>query len=155
MRFRRTFRRLLDNMAPSRARSGPARTLGPAEVEKRLDSLCTTHGVGHLNVIRDRARALASLIEREKEFEALSTMIGTLLQTREGKALTPQGQARAGGHPVDPACIGRLVKLVEFLQARAPSIVANADTSPDRSRAGGLYGSLFLQLHRRHRVRDR
>src|SRR3546814_9790591 len=31
-------RRLLDNMTPSRARTGPARTLGPDVVEKRLDS---------------------------------------------------------------------------------------------------------------------
>lgn len=136
-------RRLLDNMAPSRARSGPARTLGPAEVEKRLDSLCTTHGVNHLNVIRDRARTLAPLIDRKKEFEALDTMISTLLQTREGNALTPQGRARADGHPVDSACIGRLVKLVEFLQARAPFIVANADTSSDRSRAGAFMEAYF------------
>src|SRR3546814_16297292 len=38
-------RRLLDNLTPSRARTCPARTLGPDVVEKRLDSLCTTPGV--------------------------------------------------------------------------------------------------------------
>src|SRR3546814_4092657 len=59
-------RRLLDNMTPSRARTGPARTLGPDVVEKRLDSLCTTHGVSHLNVIRDNARAVAPLIGDRK-----------------------------------------------------------------------------------------
>lgn len=136
-------RRLLDNMAPSRARSGPARTVGPTEVERRLDSLCTTHGVSHLNIIRDKARALAPMIEREEEFDKLNAMIGTLLQTREGKALTPQGRARADGYPVDQACIDRLIKLVEFLQARAPSIIANADTSPDRSRAGAFMEAYF------------
>lgn len=137
-------RRLLDNMAPSRSRAGgPARTLGPVEVEKRLDSLCTTHGVNHLNVIRDKARALAQLIGRETEFEALSAMISTLLQTREAKALTPQGQARADGHPVDTACIGRVIKLVEFLQARAPYTVANVDTSPERGRAGAFIEAYF------------
>jgi hypothetical protein len=136
-------RRLLDNMAPSRARSGPARTLGPAEVEKRLDSLCTTHGVKHLNTIRDEARQLAPLIDREAEFEALNVMISTLLQTRETKALTPQGQARAEGHPLDPACIDRLIKLVEFMQARAPVTVADADTSPDRKRAGAFMEAYF------------
>ncbi|MBI5942278.1 MAG: cell filamentation protein Fic, partial [Caulobacterales bacterium] len=136
-------RRLLDNMAPSRVRSGPARTLGAAEVEKRLDSLCTTHGVNHLNVIRDKARELAPRIEREKEFEALNAMISTLLQTREARPLTPQGLARAKGHPVDPVCVGRLVKLVEFLQARAPFTVPNADTSPERKRAGAFMEAYF------------
>jgi hypothetical protein len=137
-------RRLLDNMAPSRSRAGgPARTLGPVEVEKRLDSLCTTHGVNHLNVIRDKARVLAPLIGREKEFEALGAMISTLLQTREVKALTPQGQARADGHPVDAACIGRVVKLVEFLHARAPYTVGNVDVTPERCRAGAFIEAYF------------
>jgi hypothetical protein len=136
-------RRLLDNLAPSRTRSGPARTLGPAEVEKRLDSLCATHGVNHLNTIRDKARQLAPLINRETEFEALNAMISTLLQTREAKALTPQGQARAEGHPFDPACVNRLIKLVEFMQARAPVIVANADITPDRKRAGSFIEAYF------------
>lgn len=136
-------RKLLDNLAPSRARSGPARTLGPAEVERRLDSLCTTHGVGHLNVIRDKARTLSDQIERADEFETLNAMISTLLQTREGKALTPQGQARADGSPVDQACVNRVVKLVEFLQARAPFVVPNADTAPDRMRAGAFMEAYF------------
>ena len=137
-------RRLLDNITSSRSRAGfPARTLGPAEVEKRLDSLCTTHGVSHLNVVRDKARSLAPLIGREKEFEALSEMISTLLRTREGKALTPQGQARAEGHPVDTACIDRVVKLVSFLQARAPYTVPNADPTPERARAGAFIEAYF------------
>jgi hypothetical protein len=136
-------RRLLDNLAPSRARSGPARTLGPAEVQKRLDSLCTTHGVSHLDTIRDKARRLAPLIDREAEFETLNAMISTLLQTREAKALTPPGQARAEGHPLDAACIDRLIKLVAFMQARAPVTVANADTSPERKRAGAFMEAYF------------
>ncbi|MFM2100005.1 MAG: hypothetical protein RLZZ366_1544 [Pseudomonadota bacterium] len=137
-------RRLLDNIAPSRRSPGrPARTLGPAEVEKRLDSLCTTHGVNHLNVIRDKARVLAPMIGRDKEFEVLGAMISTLLQTREAKALTPQGQARAEGHPVDASCIGRVVKLVEFLQARAPYTVSNVDTTLERGRAGAFIEAYF------------
>lgn len=136
-------RRLLDNMTPSRARTGPARTLGPDVVEKRMDSLCTTHGVSHLNVIRDNARAIAPLIGREKEFDALDAMISMLMQTREGKALTSQGQARADGSPIDPDCIGRVVKLVEFLQTRAPLIIPNPDISPERGRAGAFMEAYF------------
>src|SRR3546814_12737705 len=79
---------------------------------------------------------LAPLIGREKEFDALDAMISMLMQTREGKALTSQGQARADGSPIDPDCIGRVVKLVEFLQMRAPLIIPNPDISPERGRAG-------------------
>lgn len=136
-------RRLLDNMKPSRARSGPARTLGAAEVERRLDSLCTTHGVGYLNVIRDSARILAPLVERDAEFEALNTIISTLLRTREGKALTSEGQARSDGHPIDTACINRIVRLVEFMQARAPLSIGNADVTQDRARAGAFMEAYF------------
>jgi len=136
-------RRLLDNMAPSRARSGPARTLGAAEVEKRLDSLCATHGVNHLNTLRDKARRLAPLIDRQDEFEALNMMIGALLRTREAKALTPQGKARAEGRPLDPTCVDRLIKLVAFMQARAPFAVRNTDMSSERNRAGAFMEAYF------------
>lgn len=136
-------RKLLDNIAQSRARNGPSRTVGMAEVEKRLDSLCTTHGADHLNAIREKARDLAPLIDREKEFTALNAMIGTLLRTRETKALTPQGRARAQGHPLDPDCIGRLVELVQYLQSRAPVTVSDADITPERKMAGAFMEAYF------------
>lgn len=136
-------RKLLDNIVPSRARSGPSRTIGQAEVEKRLDSLCTTHGEAHLNDIRDKARALAPLIDREKEFAVLNGMISTLLRTRASKGLTPQGRARAQGHPLDPDCIGRLIKLVQYMQSRAPVTVVDADTTPERRMSGAFMESYF------------
>jgi hypothetical protein len=136
-------RQLLDNLAPSRARSGPARTVGAVEVEKRLDRLCTTHGEAFLNDIRDRGRTLASQIDRNKEFEVLNAMISTLLQTRAAKALTPQGQARAQGNPLDPDCIDRLVRLVRYLQDRAPTIISNQDTTPERLTAGAFMEAYF------------
>src|SRR3546814_17599839 len=70
-------------------------------------------------------------------------MISMLMQTREGKALTSQGQARADGSPIDPDCIGRVVKLVEFLQTRAPLIIPNPDISPERGRAGAFMEAYF------------
>src|SRR3546814_17824083 len=102
-------------MTPSRARTGPARTLGPDVVEKRLDSLCTTHGVSHLNVIRDNARAVAPVIGREQAFDALDAMNRVLLQTREGKALTTQGQSRPTGPPSCPEAVGHVGTEDNFL----------------------------------------
>lgn len=136
-------RKLLDNIAQSRARNGPSRTVGRAEIEKRLDSLCTTHGEDHLNDIRDKARDLAKVIDREKEFTVLDGLIGTLLRTREVKASTLQGRARAKGYPLDPDCIGRLITLVQYLQSRAPVTVSNADTTPERAMAGAFMEAYF------------
>lgn len=136
-------RKLLDNLAPSRARGGPSRTVGPAEIERRLDSLCTTHGEAHLNAIRDKARDLAPLIDREAEFAVLNGMIATLLRTRQASALTQQGRARAKGEPLDTDCIGRLVKLVDYLQSRAPVMVPDADTTPERKMAGAFVEAYF------------
>lgn len=136
-------RALLDNLTPSRARGGPSRTIGSAEIERRLDKLCTTHGEDHLNAIRDKARVLAPQIDREAEFAILNGMIATLLRTREATALTQQGRARAKGEPLDPDCIGRLVKLVSYLQSRAPVIVQDVDTTPERKAAGSFVEAYF------------
>ncbi|HBI20127.1 MAG TPA: cell filamentation protein Fic [Brevundimonas sp.] len=137
-------RKLLDNLTPSRATgSGPSRTTGAAAVEAQLDSLCSTHGEAHLNHIRDAARDLAPLIDREKEFIVLNNLIGALLRTREATVSTRQGRARAAGAPLDPHCIGRLVKLVDYLQTRAPVSILNADTTPERKTAGAFMEAYF------------
>jgi hypothetical protein len=136
-------RKLLDNLNPSRARNGPSRTVGRAEVERRLDSLCVTHGEDHLKEIRDTARVLAPMIDRNREFEVLHGMIATLLRTREARMLTPRGRARARGHPFDPACIERLAGLVYCLRSRAPVTTLDADTTPDRKTAGAFMEAYF------------
>ena len=125
-------RKLLDNLGPSRARNGPARTLGKAGVEAALESLCSTHGEESLNHIRDQARTLAPILEREKEFEVLNGLIAALLRTRQTKLGTVQGRARAAGAPLDIDCIDRLLILANHLQAQAPLTIADRDTTPDR-----------------------
>ncbi|MBU1347909.1 MAG: Fic family protein [Alphaproteobacteria bacterium] len=137
-------RKLLDNITPSRAGGkGPSRTTGLAAVEAQLDSLCSTHGEDHLNHIRDAARDLAPLIDRDKEFIVLNSLIGALLRTRESTVSTRQGRARAQGNPLDPHCIERLVKLVEYLQSRAPVSILDAVTTPERKTAGAFIEAYF------------
>jgi hypothetical protein len=63
-------------------------------------------------LLRDRARHLAPLNDREGEFRKLNSMIGTLLNTHQEKMATPQGRARAAGIPLDTACIERLGTLI-------------------------------------------
>ena len=136
-------RKLLDNLSPSRARTGPARTVGKAGVEAALESLCSTHGEEGLNHSREQARVKAPVLEREKEFEVLNGLIGALLRTRQGKLSTVQGRARAAGAPLDPACVGRLVTLADHLQARAPLSIADRDTTPGRKTSGAFIEAYF------------
>ncbi len=137
-------RRLLDNLAPSRARNGEgARTLGEEAVEAKLDEWCRVSGEDHLNGIRDRARHIAPLIEREDEFKRLNGIIGTLLNTHKETMVTPQGKARAAGTPLDIACINRFAKLAVFLSERAPQAIVTADTTPERMMAGSFVEAYF------------
>ncbi|MFD2815972.1 hypothetical protein ACFSYD_18845 [Paracoccus aerius] len=108
-------RKFLDNIMPSRARSGPARTLGRTRVEEKLDELCRDHGEDRLNQIRDAARALAGQIDRQEAFIELDQLIGALLSTRSSPLKTQSGRARAEGRPYDPGCMERLLILSRHL----------------------------------------
>lgn len=136
-------RRLLDNLALTRARREPSRTLGRAGVEAALDSLCSTDGEDSVNHIRDQARTLAPIIDRAAEFEILNGLISALLRTREAGLNTQQGKARAAGTPLDPDCIGRLVILASHLQARAPVVIENRDTTQQRRTSGAFIEAYF------------
>jgi hypothetical protein len=137
-------RRLLDNLTPSRARRGQGnRTLGEEVVEAKLDEWCRVNGEDYLNGIRDRARHLAPLIERDEEFKRLNNIIGTLLNTRKDSMVTPQGRARAAGMPLDVACIERFAKLAVYLSERAPQAIVTADTTPERMMAGSFVEAYF------------
>jgi hypothetical protein len=57
-------RTLLDNMKPSRERSGVRRTLRREELEERLDRIARIRGNGALNELRDEALGAAELTRR-------------------------------------------------------------------------------------------
>ncbi len=102
-RLASTPRAYLENMKPSRARGGRVpRTLTRSELEQRLDALLRGQGEGALNKLRDDARAIASTLELEAEYEALNDLIGAFLGTREAKTKSAVGRARAIGQPYDP-----------------------------------------------------
>lgn len=137
-------RRLLDNLAFSRARRGEgARTLGEAAVEAKLDEWCRTAGDEFLNSLRDKARQLAPMLEREDEFQRLNGIIGTLLKTQRDKMVTPQGRARAAAAPIDVACLDRFAKLIAYMFDRAPQAITNADVDPGRIMASSFVEAYF------------
>jgi len=137
-------RLLLDNLSPSRARGREApRTLGEAAVEAKLDEWSRTSGAGFLNQVRDNARHLAPLLDRDEEFKKLNGMIGTLLNTHQEKMITPQGRARAAGTPIDVACVNKFATLAKYMRDRAPQAVVNADTASDSLMAGSFIEAYF------------
>jgi len=112
-----TPRQLLENLAPTRERSGMARGLGRPAVEQFLVRQCDIAGEARLNEIRDQARALAGPLDADGAFQTLDDLIGALLQTRKAALSTPAGLALARGEPIDTACIDRLNILFAYLRA--------------------------------------
>lgn len=137
-------RRLLDNLASSRARDGIGpRTLGETAVEAKLDDWCRTNGRDHLIAIRSRATVLAPVINRQAEFDKLAAMIDTLLNLRDGELKTRQGRARASGTPLDIACLDRLAKLAVYLSDRAPYAIADAGHGAGRRTTNAFMDAYF------------
>ena len=96
-------RAFLENMRPSRARSGRVpRTLTQAQLEERLDRLIRISGEPAINRLRDEARAIAPELDLEREAADLDTLIGTLLGTRESRLDSHVGRGRSRGHAYDP-----------------------------------------------------
>ncbi len=85
-----------------------------------------------MNMIRDEARRIAPLLEREKELEALDRLIGALLGTREARLKTERALARGSGRPYDPDRITLFEKLHTELRATSPVL----RTAPERGVEG-------------------
>jgi hypothetical protein len=111
-----------ENLQPSRARGGAARTLPRARIEELLEQDLAAGGEEALNRIRDEARAIAAEIDLPDEMAELDKLIGTLLGTRDAELTAPVAIARAEGHPYDPRRLELFASLVAQLSARSPVI---------------------------------
>lgn len=123
-------RQLLENLKPTRDRSGMARALGREKVEELLARQCDIAGEERLNQIRDHARQLARALDAEREFAQLDSIVGALLRTRDQPLRSKAGQARARGEPIDTGCLERLQALFAHLRGtilpHRPNRAANA-----------------------------
>lgn len=90
-------RSALENMRPSRARTGVARTLRREELEHWLDRLARARGPEALSELCDRAREIAPLLGADSEQKELERLIGALLGTRDAPLLTRAARARSAG----------------------------------------------------------
>ncbi|MBM3757221.1 MAG: Fic family protein [Acidobacteria bacterium] len=120
LRLSSTARAFLENMRPSRARSGVARTLSRKEIEERMDEIIRQSGLAAIQRIRDEARSIANQLAWTGEFERLDNLIGSLLGTRDTRLVSPLAIARAAGAPYDPHRLEIFQRLFAELASTSP-----------------------------------
>ena len=126
-------RAYLENMRPSRARSGLlTRTLPRRAIEERLDTLIRRSGEEAVNRLRDEIRAAGPTLGLEDEAADLDALIGALLGTRKAELSAPAAIARHRGRPYDP---DRLV-LFRTLHAALRDYPPLARLAPERAPEG-------------------
>ena len=107
-------RALVENLIPSRARGGAARTLSTEELAGWVALLTQQHSAERLNRFRDRAREIADELEIADRFPVLDGMFATALGTssaaREG-LLRALGERRGW----DTVRLARFADLAERL----------------------------------------
>jgi fido (protein-threonine AMPylation protein) len=108
----------LDNLRPSRARSGVSRTLRRNELEEYLERIARIRGVHALNELCDGARAIAVKLSAEQQLVELDDLIGALHGTRTGTLRTPSGRARGAGMGYDSERLHRFEALRAELASR-------------------------------------
>lgn len=126
-------RAVLENLKPSRARGGIARTYSRSEMEAELLRLVEQRGSDGLNELRDQARRIAPKIGAEAEMEMLDDLIGAVLGTRDAALETSSARARQAGIGFDSRRIDLLAALhAELLRS----------SFPDRSEQPGSFPAL-------------
>lgn len=133
-------RAYLENMRPSRARSGRvARTFTRTELEERLDGLIRSSGEAGINRLRDSARVVAAELGMEEEAAQLDALIGALLGTRDGRLDSSPGRARGLGRPYDPERMKLFHRLHQALRNHPPRF----RPSPPRDSGAGSTLAFF------------
>ena len=109
-------RALLENLTPSRERSGGELKNLPREmIERRLAELLNVEKEDSVNRLRDQARQIAPLLGLDREFDELDDLIGTLLRTRKATLADPVAKAHQLGTPYDPHALERVEALWSVL----------------------------------------
>lgn len=133
-------RTALDNVRPSRARGGVARTLGAGELEGWLERIARNRGEADLLTIRDEARRLAPSLSAEAEQARLDETIAALLGTGEIEPITEAGRARGRRQPFDAARVGLFATLHGAL---AGYVAADRPEPGDPERAFAFFEAYF------------
>ena len=127
-----TARAWLENMRPSRARSGRLpRTLPRRELEERLDTLIRRGGEEAASRLRDEIRAVAPELGLEEAAADLDRLIGVLLGTRTAVLSAPAARARAQERPYDPDRMDLFQTLHRALREHPPTFRPTPERPPE------------------------
>ena len=110
-------RRFLENVRPSRARTGVSRTLSAVELERQLQAVLVNQGEEELNRLRDEARELSQEVGAEREGERLALIIGALLGTGTDRLVTASARALRAGAGWDERRLPLFDELMGALRA--------------------------------------
>jgi Fic/DOC family len=133
-------RTALDNVRPSRARSGIARTLSAAELEEWLERIARNRGEDELLRLRDEAREIAPSLGAEDEQRRFDDLIAALLGTGDTRLETAAAEARGRRAPFDAA----RVDLFEILHGVLAGYIAPLrPESPDPNRVLAFFEAYF------------
>jgi hypothetical protein len=119
---------MLENLTVSRA--SVDKSVGKAEVERRLIELCDARGEEALGKLRDEARVLAPALELGREFDLLDGLIGGVLGSRKSGMSTVAGKAMAADIPYDAHRMALFEKLAGQLRSvplKQPAEVTRSD----------------------------
>ncbi|MES0881788.1 Fic family protein [Roseibium sp. SCP14] len=115
-------RAFVENMIPSRARSGIARTASKIEIEEHLTKYLRNNGEDGLNHLRDQIRTVGETLALEDEAKELDAMIGTLLGTHDAKLTAPSAIAHLSGMPFDSMRVDLFNAMHDALRSQAPQL---------------------------------
>jgi Fic family protein len=112
-------RAFLENLQSSKKSDGISKCLSLVQLEAKLEQIIRVNGEEELNKVRDKARAIASELNMEKEYGKLNKIISALLTTHSSIILSsPVAVARALGFPYDPGRMKLFEDLFRDLQKR-------------------------------------
>jgi hypothetical protein len=114
-------RMLVENMTPSRARSGVSRTVSRDTIEASLLQRFRVNGEDGLNILRDQIKAAGKALDLEANASDLDGIIGTILGTHEVELTSPVVISHTAGLPYDNKRIDLFNNLHDVLRRRAPA----------------------------------
>jgi hypothetical protein len=112
-------RAYLENLERTKGVKEQSKTLTREQLEEKIESFLRYKGEAALNIIRDRAREIAPLLDLQKEFVALDQLITDLMGTGLSRNLVSAvARARVLGEPVDSDRIALFESVYEELVRR-------------------------------------
>jgi fido (protein-threonine AMPylation protein) len=132
-------RGMLDNLARS-----DSRRLASSDVERWVVDIVTQHGEERLNAIRDEARGLAQMMDRQGAYERLSAIISAALSSGPAtREMSDVLKASARGESYDARRVDLLEACVLRLSQRSPMPLADDESLRQRRRFLPFYEAYF------------